>query len=30
MKQLAQYQDGRLELQEVPEPVLMPNLFQAL
>jgi threonine dehydrogenase-like Zn-dependent dehydrogenase/predicted dehydrogenase len=25
MKQLAQYQDGRLELQEVPEPVLMPG-----
>lgn len=25
MKQLAQYQDGRLELQEVPEPSLMPG-----
>lgn len=25
MKQLAQYQDGRLELQEVPEPALMPG-----
>ncbi len=25
MKQLAQYQDGRLELQEVPEPVLPPG-----
>jgi len=24
MKQIAQYQDGRLELQEVPEPSLMP------
>ena len=25
MKQLAQYQDGRLELQEVPEPSLIPG-----
>jgi predicted dehydrogenase/threonine dehydrogenase-like Zn-dependent dehydrogenase len=25
MKQLAQYQDGRLELQEVPEPSLVPG-----
>ncbi len=25
MKQIAQYQDGRLELQEVPEPVGMPG-----